>query len=236
MNKMRKSGGEISPESFDTKMYEIWLFGIKKWLFLSLFLYFGNRSWRKIVMQHVKQRFWNKSEKNYLLTKSAWLYAFQDSCCTHPPNKQIGVRHIFIRQVGRYRLRWPNFYLIVKTSTNIAFYYESSTASLMRIFFLILKETLSESWLVWSPRSVIFKFGPWIMSIFKFSMSWKKRTGHTHGKDCIVYSSHFHRQQNVAKEKLTVWHDKSLLLVWNPMVNYVLSEQVCISKWRRFHA
>ena len=45
----------------------------------------------------------------------------------------------------------------------------------MRIFFPILKETLSESWLVWSPRSIIFKFGPWIMSIFRFSMSWKKR-------------------------------------------------------------
>ena len=45
----------------------------------------------------------------------------------------------------------------------------------MSIFFLILKETLPESWLVWSPRSIIFKFSPWFMSIFRFSMSWKKR-------------------------------------------------------------
>ena len=67
------------------------------------------------------------------------------------------------------------FDLNCKNKHNFPSIYESSTASLMSIFFLILKETLPESWLVWSPRSIIFKFSPWFMSIFRFTMSWKKR-------------------------------------------------------------
>lgn len=60
-----------------------------------------------------------------------------------------------------------SFGIIWKNELNFCTFSQSSTISIIGIFLVFLKGTLSKSWLTWSLRLIIFKFCPWL-SLFSF--------------------------------------------------------------------